>query len=664
MRGEAQMQLGERETGKADLREALQMAPDYAFPGMLLFDEYFADEQFDQAEAVLSIMQEHIADEFVAARQVQLAARQDDKTTALDAFRNLCESPIEATWPITTALSALRKAGWSEDADEVLKESIQSRIFHPQAALLWLDSPSAEELDFSDRLDILDRTLQKHPRFLPAHDRKAEQLTRMEQFADAIAACSPKEFGSEPPIILQGRAAWIEYTRGRRDKAISQMESIVGKSPDYYWGWQQLANWYDAAGDFEKYLQAAEEMVRIAPRDPTSFGYRGEAKLRLKDPESAKDDFRTAFELDPNYGFAGIHLLDQQIADDELDEAGETLEVLRENGDDAHIRLRALRLAIRRNSTIEADEVFEEIATDIETPMPILKEAIEMMEDAGWDEQVDEIIDRCVDDEAANPLVGRVWMQRAMERKDKDISERLDELLEKGDVGQEALIARLEGLANARNSEAVFSLIDHYREELRADTSAWGKTGWALARVNAYDGAILWMADWAEHADAQSWMLINLAIAYRAMGRDAEAQRVSQFALANSAPDLTIMFHSVWLALDEALAGRTADALKRIEQHERDKDQLDPYFRVVHAMCLALVQVQQGGSRAFAAARKLLEETAQANQELDSDPAIHRAWKKCVARMARDAFSIGAWLWSRRSAKNPPLPPPLPSTQG
>lgn len=663
MRGEAQMQLGEREAGKADLRAALQIAPDYAFPGMLLFDEYFADEQFDQAAAVLAILQEHVADDFVAARQVQLAARQDDKTTALDAFRNLCESPIETTWPINTALNALRLAGWSDEADEILKESIQSRVFHPQAALLWLDSPSAENLSNDERLEVLERTLQRHPRFLPAHDRKAELLARMEQYAEALAACKPKEFAGDPPIVLQGRAAWIEHARGRRDRAIAQMEEIVQNSPDYFWGWQQLANWYDMAEQFEQYLHAAEEMVRIAPRDPTAFGYRGEAKLRLKDRDGAKDDFRLAFDLDPNYGFAGIHLLDQQIEDDELEAAGETLEILRENGDDPHIRLRALRLAVRRSNPVEASQLFEEITTDLETPLFLFKEAIEMLEQAEWGAHVDDVIDRTLENEDANPLVGRFWMERCMARGDRDCARRIDELLDRGEIGEEALVAYVEALAHARNVPPLFAAIEKYRDELRSDTGKWGKIGWAYARVGAFLRAAEWMADWAEHADAQSWMLINLAIAYRATERDEDAHRVSQFALANAEPDATMIFHSVWLAFDDALAGRTVEAARRIADHEQDRAQLDAYFRVVHAMAQSMVKVQQGGRRAFDSARAELEDAARQNQQLDSDPAIHRAWKKCVSRMARDSFGVRAWFWARASAKNPPLPPAPPEPE-
>src|SRR5260370_2006628 len=178
--GEAKLQTGGREGGKAELRQAQQMARDFPFPGMLLFDEYMADDELAAAGATLAILQEHVADDFVMARQCHLAARQDEQSPALDAFRNLCESPIEATWPISSALAALRGAGWSEEADAILKESIQSRLFHPYAALLWLDGPSAEEMPPEERLPILEHVLQQHPPFLPVHDRKGELLTRFD----------------------------------------------------------------------------------------------------------------------------------------------------------------------------------------------------------------------------------------------------------------------------------------------------------------------------------------------------------------------------------------------------------------------------------------------------------------------------------------------------
>src|SRR5262249_40087481 len=111
-RGEAKLAVGDREGGKEDLRQAHQMAPDYPFAAMALSDAHMADEEFEQAEAVLESMQEHIGDEFVTARQAHLAAKQGDKEAALEALQTIAESPHDAPWPLQSTVTALRAAGW------------------------------------------------------------------------------------------------------------------------------------------------------------------------------------------------------------------------------------------------------------------------------------------------------------------------------------------------------------------------------------------------------------------------------------------------------------------------------------------------------------------------------------------------------------------------
>jgi tetratricopeptide (TPR) repeat protein len=655
-RGEARLLNDERESGKADLRQAQQIAPDFPLPGMLLFDEYMADDELDQAAATLAIMQEHVADDFVIARQCHLACRQSEKTQALDAFRNLCESPIEASWPISSALSSIRAAGWSDEADRILKESIESRVFNAHAVLLWLDGPAAADVPPEEQLQILERAAERHPRFAYAYDRQAEILARLERWDEALEACKPKAFEGGAPFILRGRAAWVEHQRGRPQRAIAMMEEVLAQEPDYYWGWQRLADWYESGNNPEKFLAASEQLVRLAPRDAMAYEYRGEAKRASGDRPGAKDDFRKAFDIDPDYTMAGLNLMDEQLEDDELDEAVETLEILRTHSEGAHVRLRAIQLAAKRGEQADAMEMLEEFTTDDEAPSSVARRAVEVMDEAGWAKAVDRVFDEAIDLDTSVPLVGRIWVDRHVAKNDHDIAQKFDALLERGEIGSEALIAYLDGLGHAKDAPRLESFVSKYEGPLRENTLAWGKVGWAFARVNRFDRVAGWMNDWKQREDPGSWMLINLAIALRSLGRDAEAADVSRHAQEHSQSDPTMMFHSVWLAFDDAVAGRTAQAARSSGQHEIEQEELDAYFRMVHAMTKAMVKVQQGGRAALAEAQRSLDEAARENSELDADPAIHLAWKKCVARIARDAFGLKAWLWKWRVSKNPPLP--------
>lgn len=665
-RGEARLLNGEREEGKTDLRLAQQIAPDFPLPGMLLFDEYMADEQYEQAAATLAILQEHVADDFVVARQCHLACAQGDKATALDAFRNLCESPIEASWPIVSSLNHLRGAGWGDEADRLLKEAIDSRLFNPHAVLLWLDGPAGVDTPPDQQLEILERATRRHPRFPYLYDRQAEILTRLERWDDALAACQPGAFMDERvPFILRGRAAWVEYQRGRSQRAIAMMEEIVAQEPDYYWGWQRLADWYEASQRLDKFLEASEQLVRLAPRDAMSFEYRGEARRAKGDRVGAKEDFRRAFELDPEYTMAGLNLVDEYLAADELEEAAETLARLREHADGPHVRLRAIQLAARHGRQSEAMELLGEYTTEEEAPPGIVRRAIEVMDEAGWSKAVDRVFDEAISHPEAVPLVGHFWVERRVRRGDHSIVERFDQLVERGEIGTEALLAYLDALGDQRDAQRLTAFVARYGDVLRAQTLSWGKVGWAFARIGRFDELARWMHDWKSRDDVGSWMLINLAIALRSLGRDRDAAEVSLFARDHARSDFTSMFHSVWLAFDEAVAGRTAQAARMSGQHELEKDQLDSYFRVIHAMTKAMIQVQQGRRAVFVDACQELEKTVQENRDLEPDPAIYRAWRKCVRRMARDAFSLKAWLWRLRMTKNPPLPPypPAPATR-
>jgi len=98
-------------------------------------------------------------------------------------------------------------------------------------------------------------------------------------------------------MILQGRAAWVEARRGNLPLACREMQALVTLEPTYYWGWQQLAEWYNETNRPESYLEAASELTRLRPESPLSLTMRGEAKLQTGDREGGKADLREALRI-------------------------------------------------------------------------------------------------------------------------------------------------------------------------------------------------------------------------------------------------------------------------------------------------------------------------------------------------------------------------------
>ena len=228
---------------------------------------------------------------------------------------------------------------------------------------------------------------------------------------EALAACRPTQLPTPAPVILRGRAAWVEHTRGNVPLALKMMREVLAGDRDYVWGWRQLANWCDAAEEYSDYLDAADNLVRLLPRDPEAFGYRGEARLHLGDRQGAKDDFRQAYRLDGQYAFAGLHLLDAQLHDNELDDAGETLSALLVQHDTALVRLRGIRLALKRDDPALADEHLGRALTDADAPVGLLQRATETLLTGRFTAVVDRVLLESLTDPARQPgggaIVGR-----------------------------------------------------------------------------------------------------------------------------------------------------------------------------------------------------------------------------------------------------------------
>jgi tetratricopeptide (TPR) repeat protein len=164
---------------------------------------------------------------------------------------------------------------------------------------------------------------------LEAHLLRVVLLTELEKSDEALQACHPKAWKDDPPMALKARAAWVVAQRGFFRHAISRMKRAMREDPDYVWGWKQLAEWHRAVQSNAGYLEAAQRLIQLAPHEPDSFGYLGDAKMRAGDRKAAKAAFHEAFQMDPNYEFVAETLYSMRLQDGELVEAESMLNRIR-----------------------------------------------------------------------------------------------------------------------------------------------------------------------------------------------------------------------------------------------------------------------------------------------------------------------------------------------
>ncbi|MDY3558737.1 hypothetical protein R5W23_005894 [Gemmata sp. JC673] len=649
MRGEAKLQTGDREGGKGDLREALKISATYSPAAAILFDACLADEEYRDAALALAVLQEHAAGPEVAVKQIQLACRLDDADTAIRAFAEICEGPGASAYPVQSALNELQSAGMADRAHRVLRESWQGGgPFHPWAPIFWIESPEGRQAEPNERLRAADAVIRAHPRFVPGHDCKAEQLALAGRYDEALAACKPAEFAEPLPLELRGRVAWVEARRGDRARAISVMRQLVTEHPQFVHGWRQLAAWYDTVGRPRECLEASEQFVRLEPLNPVAYIYRGEARRGVADRRGAMADFQKAFDLDPTFEAAGLNLITEQLAAGDVGAAGRSLRTLQETASGPLVRLRAVQVACRQGEPEPALACFRELAADPDVTRGTLREAALAFDTEGWSGRLtDELKDLALAP-GGNADIAGLWADRAVaEGAAEQVAERLPELLAQNPAaGRELLLTYIWSLAEA--GKPVQGVVQKYNDALRADDVAWARTGAALVTAGHHGMASAWLADWRDRPGVEPWMLRPLVVVFHLLDQDERALDVCRAAVRLGGSEELLAEFRAWLALDLALSGQPAEAATHVARV--DGVTASDATRLIVAMAQAVMLIKQAGpdgkGAAFKEAKDTLRVAAGACATKDVPPGAARAYRRVVSCVAGEAGTLSAKLWA------------------
>lgn len=649
MRGEAKIQTGDRDGGKADLRDALKTSAAYSAAAAVLFDAHLEDEEYREARQILAVLQEHLAGPEVAVKQMQFACKTNDVDAAVQAFTEICEGPGQSPYPIQAGLTEMRSAGWGERAMRVLRESWQSGgPFHPWAPIFWIDSPDGEEADPGERLRAADSTIKAYPKFVPGHDSKAEQLALAERYDEALIACRPVELGDPQPLELRGRTAWIEAKRGDRNKAIALMKQIVAEEPGFVHGWRQLAAWYDSSDRFRECFEASEQFVKLEPHNPVAYVYRGEARRSLGDHRGALHDFNKAFEIDPAFEAAGLNLIVEQLATGDTAGAARTLAEVREHSDGPVVRLRAVQIACRQGEREQAAMHFRELAADAGASRSLLKDALAAFDAENWGSEITDELKEMTFAESANPNLAGLWAERAASEGTLDsMADRLPELLARNPAaGREAVLAYAWAMAEAR--KPVQGIIQRYSDVLRAEDPSWARAGAALVAAGHFALGVAWLAEYRERENLEAWMLRPLTIAYRALDQDDKAIEVCRAAVKLGGSDELLADFRAWLALDQALSAQVDEAASLIARV--DSVTAGDGTRIILAMAEATLMLLRSGpegkAAAFAEAKEHLRTAAGSCAAGDVPFGASRAYRKVVNRIVDEVGTLSANLWA------------------
>jgi tetratricopeptide (TPR) repeat protein len=530
-----------------------------------------------------------------------------------------------------------RLSEWGERgvAERLARELTQRRAGEARSWMVLAQTLEGPE-HLEERLRALETAVQLNPQYLDARDLRASLLAGAGRYKEALEACG----GDDAPLILRGRAAWIEERRGNRPAAIARMARAVAADPSYYWGWARLAEWHSEEGAHKEYLDAANQMVRLAPGSEAALGYRGDAKLKAGDRAGAKADFRRAVDLEPDYGFGALRLFDLHLEDGELDQATAVLALARKHIGGPFVLARDVQLAALQKRIPEAVASLRTLCGTAGADRWPLDAAVKALQEAGASSLARETLLAAAAAGEATPLAGGVWAHASLDAGSwSEVRGGLDRLAAQPKAWAEAASEVVRALATRRRVFRLRHFVWKQRERLRRDAGAWGATGNALETVGRIAATVRWMSDWESRPDVKPWMLSALVVALRARGERAEALRVGRAALA-MAPDHSYPLHRLWVAFEEAAGGSLESG--RAALAEIDASALNSYYKCLHGLLKAIVECRQAPG---------VEPLRAAVREMPSfwtDGALLGAYRVALRRVARAQGGWrGLWTWLR-----------------
>lgn len=573
---------GDADAEQAALTQAHKINPSWSEATRRLAELHKRRGQWDEARRLL---------ELAVARDplnclnygwlAEVLWRQNERQAALNHIVRALHLRPDYDWAWTQLGQWSGEAGQLHLREQTAREIAERMPFRAQS---WLTL--ARALDNGERLDeclaLLNKAAGLQPTMIEIHDEQARLLANAGRYDEARAACRPEGvWPDKPPVELAARAAWVDWVAGNADDAIAQLRLALEDDQTQPWMWELLTRWcresYDAAG----YREAAARWLRLEPFRDTALASYADALLVSGDREAAKRAFRRTIELAPEFAFAAERLFDLQLEDKEFEQAQETIEAIRAADGELGL-LFAIRLAALRADLASATESFRQLSSRTTLDEGRLQAAVQTLQSANWAPMALTVLEEAMNCEGAAKCVGRYWAKLMAMRGGQISSERWRQLVASNPAGEHAVNGYIDGLLSEDEQHACIRFLQRNAAWLKTRTFTWGSAGWAWTSLRCWPAAYDWMKDWRDHPDAEPWMLVNAAEAFRARGRDADAAEISRHSLAHLPEAYGQHLHRIWLAADAVKEGRYSEALQRLVTV--NEESLDGDYRFMFAL--------------------------------------------------------------------------------
>ena len=642
----------------AALEKALELSPGYAFAARQLASIHERQNDLDRARLIL---EEAISisplDPFNHGCLAQALWKAGQRDQAISKAQHVLRLDPGYDWGWNALRDWGAETGKPALAADLARELTRTRAGETRSWLRLAHSLSPET-DAEELFNALERALALNPRCDEAYDVRARALTRLNRFDEALDQCAPALF-QPVPIQLRIRAAWVESQRGNLGKAIERAKAALADHPEYFIGWQLLADWYVRNQDLENATRAAEKMASLAPLETVPLGYLGDLKLRLVDKKGAEQAFERAFTLDPDYTYAGFQLFALALAKPDTDAAEKTLKTLARRGDNHQTRSCAVELACARSHFKEAIELFGTLCASADAQAWTLAKAAQALDRAKRQRYVDRELDKQLTTNPRSIGLATSWVERRVNRGSWRLHKRLAALPE-SEGRRQAVLTYLDLMGRAfqktRQKKDVtgelslryhlWRLLKRHRSWLQADVDGWGKVGYVLTTIGRPGPVIAWLGDWRSRPKAESWMLYNLIIMLQRKKLYDDCREVIRHAVNMRHSDELHDVFRLWAAFEDGLQGNISEARTHLTALPAAAS--PPGLAPVRAMTEILLQLREpnldkrGGLKEIKSRLKAAFEKIRPSQ---SSRYVRDGYCRFLRTASKEVKGLSFWGW-------------------
>lgn len=548
---------GETEAEIDAIKRAVAVSPMWSWGVQALSGAYQRAGRLEDAEAVITaalgrLPLDHFLHGFLAEIRWKLGRRDEAIESAKRAVA--IEPGYEWAWRVIGTWG--EELGSSELAIELARDLAERK---PNDVNAWVQLSRVLDKEHlaNKQLEAANRALELEPADTRALALKAGALAKMRRFDEAIDICRTRRADGQRAENLRFVEARIELERGNTQAAVRKFENLGREAPDYYPAFEYLAMLYaDAEGAAQDYLRVTREMTRLAPQDPTTFGYYGEACLKAGKGTEAREALAQAFRLAPDYTFAGATLFRLLLEDKDSDGALRIVQTLEAFKPDSICRRLRVELAAHHCDLEEARNRWSELCRDPDADLVQLEEAMKALANAGFDqdERIVETLKAASNDPNSSADAGSLIIRRQFRAGRPQAAEfDLKEMRANEKGWERAAITTIEELIRA-NKRQLQEFIERNKGELSANDRTWGSIGHAIQSVIGIREAEYWYAGWEKRDALPAYVFWNMFLVELFRNRLGNGFDLCRRGL-EAVPDETVNEHLLILTIEAIQKG-------------------------------------------------------------------------------------------------------------